>query len=210
MTEAFVASANLISEQVVQATSQAVADGAKQWSASVAAPVASFALDVAHAIAGSQRAALLRLDLLWWKETLYSPSARVSYRSLPPAAAGLLMAHDVLARISVPAPQSVVAYLRETATTLGGSDRRPLIDWLSELGGGSAAKSIIALPPDRPGRIPLSDLLRRSLHAPVSADDLQGRVGLKPSLELSLADLVAWFFYDQQAERAVREVANGG
>ncbi|MGH7437920.1 MAG: hypothetical protein ACRENE_19750, partial [Polyangiaceae bacterium] len=85
-----------------------------------------------------------------------------------------------------------------------------LMDWLSELEGGGAAKPLIAPPPDRSGRIPLSDLLRRSLHARVSADEIQARAGLKASMELSLADLVAWFFYDQQAERAVREVAHGG
>lgn len=46
---------------------------------------------VGAATAGLQR----RTNLLWWKEALYSPASRISYRQLTPPAAAALMAYDL-------------------------------------------------------------------------------------------------------------------
>lgn len=66
------------------------------------------------ATAGLQR----RTNLLWWKESLYSPSAHASYRDLPPFEASALMALDLHEQVPVYSPASVSAFLREAIRCL--------------------------------------------------------------------------------------------
>ena len=69
---------------------------------------------VSTASAGLQR----RTNLLWWKEALFSPSARISYRELSPTDAAVLMAFDMHQQIPTFSPASVAAFLRETVVSL--------------------------------------------------------------------------------------------
>jgi hypothetical protein len=66
------------------------------------------------ATAGLQR----RTGLLWWKEALYSPSARTSYRTLAPEAAAALMAFDLYNQIPTFSPASVAVFLHEAVLLL--------------------------------------------------------------------------------------------
>lgn len=74
---------------------------------------------ISGATAGLQR----RTNLLWWKEALYSPSARGSYRNLPPSVAATLMAFDLHQQVPNFSPASVSAFLFEAVTSLPSSDK---------------------------------------------------------------------------------------
>ena len=74
---------------------------------------------VSSATAGLQR----RTNLLWWKESLFSPSARLSYRDMTSSDAATLMAFDMHQQIPTFSPASVAAFLRETVVALPTLDR---------------------------------------------------------------------------------------
>jgi len=57
-----------------------------------------------------------RTKLLWWKETLYSPSLRKSYRDLPPAIQPFMMGYDLYQLLPAIAPEAVDYLLKDTLT----------------------------------------------------------------------------------------------
>ena len=69
---------------------------------------------VCDATMGLQR----RTNLLWWKEALFSPSARMSYREMSKVDAVVLMAFDMHRQVPTFSPASAAAFLRETVSTL--------------------------------------------------------------------------------------------
>ena len=74
---------------------------------------------VSSATAGLQR----RTYLLWWKEALFSPSTRTSYRDMSSSAAATLMAFDMHRQVPTLSPASVAAFLREAVIALPTIDR---------------------------------------------------------------------------------------
>ena len=74
---------------------------------------------VSGAMAGLQR----RTHLLWWKEALFSPSARMSYRDMSTFDAAALMAFDMHRQVLTLSPASVAAFLRETVIALPTIDQ---------------------------------------------------------------------------------------
>ena len=72
---------------------------------------------VSHATGGLKR----RTHLLWWKEALYSPSLRCSYRDMPGLQAAVLMAFDLYNQIPDFTPLSVSAFLGENRTELAAN-----------------------------------------------------------------------------------------
>ena len=74
---------------------------------------------VSDATAGLQR----RTNLLWWKEALFSPSARMSYRDMSTFDAVALMAFDMHRQVLTLSPASVAAFLRETVIALPTIDQ---------------------------------------------------------------------------------------
>lgn len=66
------------------------------------------------ATAGLQR----RTNLLWWKEALYSSSAKASYRDIPVFSAASLMALDLFKQVPTYSPASVAAFLSEAILQL--------------------------------------------------------------------------------------------
>ena len=74
---------------------------------------------VSNATEGLQR----RTNLLWWKEALFSPSGRMSYRDMMSFEAAALMAFDLHRQIPTFSPASVAAFLRETVMALPSFDQ---------------------------------------------------------------------------------------
>ena len=76
-----------------------------------------------------------RSELLWWKQSLYSRSLNVSYRSLDPLNAAVCMAYDLTEQVDPIYPESLDYLLRETLKDVHGdqaAEERPLIDWLQD------------------------------------------------------------------------------
>lgn len=165
---------------------------------------------VSEATAGLQR----RTNLIWWKETLYSPSARVSYRALPASNVGALMALDLHQQVPSFSPVSVAAFLSETVLSLASVDpekKLPIRDLVgkavesAELGPLRAvARQLI---PQPNGRGPILALLAEH-EGTFVIDDIQfgARVGVPADTTLTVSEWAAWIFRELQAARATQEV----
>ena len=166
---------------------------------------------VSSAAAGLQR----RTNLLWWKEALFSPTARISYRDMTPFDAAALMAFDMHRQIPIFSPASVAAFLRETVIALpaldpdGTASIRELIekardaDVLSPLR--TEAANLASAPT---GRCSVLAMIGHpdGMH---QLDDrgFRDRIGVTPDTELTLPDWSVWIFREFQAARAVADAS---
>ena len=166
---------------------------------------------VSNAAAGLQR----RTNLLWWKEALYSPSARASYRDMTSFDAAALMAFDVHLQVPTFSPASVASFLRETVVALPAVDPgetasiRDVIenardaDVLSPLR--TEAASLVSAPSGR-------CFVLATIGHPGSMHQLddrafRDRIGVAPGTELTSPDWSVWVFRELQAARAVAETS---
>ena len=157
------------------------------------------------ATAGLQR----RTELLWWKEALYSHSARKSYRTLEPQVAAALMALDLFNQLPLFSPASVAAFLHEAVALLpsAAEAKHSVGDLLAtarqspELAPLRAtAAGLLAVPR---GRGPLLALIG---HPEISVSPPSGEfrdlTGVPAGSELGIATWATWLFRELQAARA--------
>ncbi len=85
------------------------AEGIKDFAEDVGNRVREALADAQRASAGRE----LRSELLWWRQALYSPSLRLSYRALDPGLAALAMAVDLHTLVPDFTPHSLEFVLRE-------------------------------------------------------------------------------------------------
>jgi hypothetical protein len=166
--------------------------------------------DAINQIAQSAKANELRSQLLWWRQTLYSPTLKQGYRKIDRAAATLLMGYDLHRRITDYHPQSVEYLLRETVrnvVTANNSDdpnSLSLFEFCELLQSSDHAtelkQTLKATVSDEQGRIPLLGFIKNTLAGePLDADKLTERVGVKSDALVNLEDLAVWIFRDLQA-----------
>ncbi|MDN7702827.1 GTPase-associated system all-helical protein GASH [Burkholderia semiarida] len=112
----------------------------------------------------------VRLDTLWWYESLYSPSMRKSYRDIDPFLAMVMMPLDLLAITPTVTPASVAYVLSEAVGRLPGAgfdNALPLSDLLtsvSRLRGEVPTDTLQNFAaPSGSGRLSLRDLVRLAL-----------------------------------------------
>lgn len=161
------------------------------------------------ATAGLQR----RTNLIWWKETLYSPSARVSYRGMPPSTAAALMAFDLHQQVPTFSPASVAAFLHEAVMSLPSLDhaeRRPIRSLLEEAMAppelAPLRKAAAQLVQDLTGRGPVLALLGHgSGRSTLDDDGFRARVGVPAATPLTVPGWATWLFRELQAARAAQE-----
>ncbi|OLF53919.1 GTPase-associated system all-helical protein GASH [Pseudomonas chlororaphis] len=182
----------------------------KALSQAVATHVADTLRLVSASTAGLQR----RTNLIWWKETLYSPSARVSYRALPVSTVGALMAFDLYQQVPSFSPVSVAAFLSETILSLASVDPEKK-QTIRELVGEAVESAELSplrvvarkLVPQLNGRGPILGLLAEQ-QGKFAIDDAQFRekVGVPAEAVLTIPEWAAWIFRELQAARATQEV----
>ena len=166
---------------------------------------------VSEATAGLQR----RTHLLWWKEALFSPSVRKSYREMLPLEAAVLMAFDMHQCVPTFSPSGVAAFLRETTMGLPTIDQEQNFG-MRELVEGTRDASVLAEFRSAAGelvRVPAGrcSILGLVGHPDVAArmDDreFRDRVGVDPATELTLPEWSVWTFRELQAARAIVEAS---
>lgn len=164
---------------------------------------------VSGATAGLQR----RTNLIWWKETLYSPSARVSYRAMPASTAAALMAFDLHRQVPTLSPASVAAFLHETVLSLPALDvdeSRSIRDLLTEaLSSDQLAplrQTAAELVSEPIGRGPILSLIGHGAgRSPLDDCAFRRLVGVPPSTALTVPHWATWVFRELQAARATQE-----
>ena len=160
--------------------------------------------EVSRATAGLQR----RTYLIWWKEALYSPSLRRSYRDLQGINAAALMAFDLYNQVPNFTPLSVSSFLEETVRSLPQIDveeKMPLLELIKtvavsdELADLRASVESLGLGQSRG---PLLALIGNRETTSMEPDHFKDLTGVPACTALSLPDLAVWLFRDLQAMRA--------
>ena len=166
---------------------------------------------VSNATAGLQR----RTNVLWWKEALFSPSARISYRNLMPFEAAALMAFDMHRQLPTFSPASVAAFLRETVMALPTIDQvrtAPILELVEQ----TRDADVLSQLRTEAGRLVSASAGRGSILGVIGHPDaapqiddrgFRDRVGVKPDTALTMADWSVWIFREFQAARAVTEAS---
>ena len=159
-----------------------------------------------------QQAGQVRLDVLWWSDAKYSPSLARSYRELQGEVAAVAMAYDLSCIVPAMAPASVAYVLGESAGAIEQTDSEPekrsverLLDTVRA--SGSALRELVPASTTSNGRMPFVELVAAAISGEnITSDDLRGKAGIDPALELSIPEFAMWTFRDIQARRLVETV----
>jgi GTPase-associated system helical domain len=165
---------------------------------------------VSAATAGLQR----RTNLIWWKETLYSPSIQISYREMPCSVAAALMAFDLSQQVPTFSPSSVAAFLHEAVLNLPSceADKEwPLTNLVREALEADqltplreAAKQLIT---ETTGRGPILGILLHGNNLPALDDEkFRALVGVPAVTLLTVPQWATWIFRELQAARASQDI----
>ncbi|MFE4452010.1 MULTISPECIES: GTPase-associated system all-helical protein GASH [Streptomyces] len=177
---------------------------------SLATGVSEYIAEAITAVTAATTGLQRRVALVWWKESLFSPTCRVSYRDLPPASAATLMAFDLHQQVPASSPASVVAFLAETVMSLPlvETERTYAVNDLVELSQNEealdTARGVGALLTAAPeGRGPVIALIA---HCDVAASRDRGAfrrlTGVPDDARLTLAQWACWVFRELQATSA--------
>lgn len=183
--------------------------------ANLAEAVSGYVDDTLKAVSAATAGLQRRTNLLWWRESLFSPSAGKSYRTLPPTVAAALMALDLFETVPLFSPASVSAFLGETVLRLCGTangEKRTVRELVTE------AQDEPALAPLRTiaaefatvpeGRGPLLALIGHSAHIGArDAASFQRLTGVPADCELDPVAWSGWLFRELQASKAAKDVS---
>jgi len=175
--------------------------------------VSEYASNLFSSFSGATVGLQRRTHLLWWKEALFSPSARVSYRSLDEIVAASLMAFDLFRQLPMLSPASVQSFLGETVRRVqtSGLDETRILQELVEIAAshGDLAefrKVTADLVPSPGGRGYLISVISHPSGATAINDSrFKELVGLSPTTRVSVSEWSTWLFRELQAARATHE-----
>lgn len=179
----------------------------------LAESVSSYVDQAMTAFTGATIGLQRRTNLIWWKETLYSPSTRVSYRTMDSFTAASMMALDLFDQVPTFSPASVSAFLSEAILQLPEASSwkgisvpvvverllaDPLCQPLHEV-----AKQ---LAPSSEGRVPLLAILAHSSADAVAKTAFREAIGLDEHVTMSPNAWGTHLFRELQAARATRPI----
>lgn len=210
---------NRMADPVVEAL-RAVAKGSQVSPIDLSVPLGALAQAVSAHVDGTLRAVSSataglqrRTNLIWWKETLYSPSARISYREMPTSTAAALMAFDLHQQVPTFSPASVAAFLHEAVLSLPSVDAaktQPIRDLLYEAMESHdltpLREAAAQLVPEPVGRGPLLGLLGSGAgRSRLDDRGFRAQVGVPANSALTVPEWAMWLFRELQAARATQE-----
>ena len=161
---------------------------------------------ISAATAGLQR----RTNLIWWRESLYSPAAGKSYRELPPSVAAALMAYDLFNTVPIFSPASVSAFLGEAVMRLNGTmdgAKWPVRNLVTEAQDHNQLAPLRAIAAELTaapiGRGPLLALIGYPANITArNREDFQRLTGIPPDYEFDGVTWATWLFRELQASKA--------
>ena len=177
--------------------------------------LATISKHLAEAVSSTTVGLQRRTNLLWWKEAMFSPSIRTSYRSIRGSVAATLMAFDMHRQVPTLSPASVAAFLQEAVMalpTIDSAQETPIRSLVEEACDAAVladlrteAGNLVAAPT---GRGPLLALIgHRDVLPQIDDRKFRDRAGVKPDTALTLPDWSVWIFLELQAARAATETA---
>lgn len=150
----------------------------------------------------------IRNELLWWRQTLYSPILRKGYRELGSTKVAFAVAADLHKLLPGIHPISVEYLLRETfkATAVEDFDKKFSLKYIvDKILADSDAETISAPTNDYyknfSDSLPLLGMIKRAMNSGKLDEENFGLLGLKSNTEITLQEFSIWMFRDLQACR---------
>nr|WP_295924640.1 GTPase-associated system all-helical protein GASH [uncultured Dyadobacter sp.] len=150
-----------------------------------------------------------RSKLLWWKETLYSPSLKGSYRDLDTSLQPIVMAFDLYEQLPAITPVSVDYLLKDTLHLLNiaSVDKKTFEAHLDAFAKAESVKLLKnyfkeSLPE---GRVTITDFIGLLVFDKASVSDFQRRTGIVPNETISLKDLAVVILHDLMTQNLISE-----
>lgn len=161
--------------------------------------------EVNNSIVNSITANNKRSELLWWKQSLYSRSLNVSYRSLDQLNAAVCMAHDLAELVEPIYPESLDYLLRETLKDVHGdlaTEEHPLTEWLEDSRSlPENIQSVLkAYAEQGEQRKSLLSAWGNTLHSSEPTSFFI-ETGIDKKAKLTASDLAVWLFHGLQAQK---------
>lgn len=149
-----------------------------------------------------------RSKLLWWKETLYSPSLKKSYREVSIPVLPILMGSDLNEQVAEITPISVDYLLRDTLLMLNEKkgEKIKFKDFFNSLSKDSTKSELTNLlteTNESDGRISITDFIILFLNDKAKLKDFTERTGIKQDDEVSIEDLSVIIFHDLLTKRLI-------
>lgn len=146
-----------------------------------------------------------RSELVWWKNALYSPSLKRSYRSLSPVETVIVIAKDLSHLCGAPTPLSVEYFMRETIQTLiPSAGTLTLSDFLADA---KTSPLLNAYFPEvtigSPRRVSLPEVFTVARQITLTGNSLQTWAGIKPSMSLPFGEWAVWLLRENLATSLV-------
>lgn len=149
-----------------------------------------------------------RSKLLWWKETLYSPTLKKSYREVSKTILPITMGVDLDSQVAKITPISVDYLLRDTLFILNEKKSVTLKfkDFFASLTKDSSKSHLtqyfIELD-ETEGRISVTDFIILFLNEKVKSKEFFEKTGIKEEDEISTEDLSVAIFHDLLTKRLI-------
>lgn len=167
--------------------------GVKDLAEEIGARIRAVLLEVGSISAGHER----RTALLWWRQSLYSPSLSAPYREIPREQLPIVAAFDVCQLIPPASPQSVEYLLREAVGDIAGEGMIGMGDFIQTARNiRDLWKDIYPLEPIQGDR--RAPLLNAAL---LDQTNFDVQIGLKESERLTFTDMASQAFREIQAAR---------
>lgn len=187
---------------------QVPSTGNAEWGKFFASKASEVLVNVINRIAKSNSDFLkrnnilqLRNQLLWWKEACYSPSLKISYRTLHDGGLQYSLAFDYANQVPHIYPQNVEFFLSETHNGLlkKTDDGIKISAFLKQIEECSdLLKPIISEPQIEDGRILLAKFIRGLVWGKYKLKDFNDRLGIKDNHIITLSELTIWLYRDFQ------------
>lgn len=148
-----------------------------------------------------------RSTLLWWRQTLYSPTLQCGYRTFDAYQAIFLLAYDLHQQVTAYSPQSVEYLLREAVLeVIKVQDAKSisLNKFCEELRSNEKLFTLlesIKSTTEITGRVPLLVFIKYILQSTSECEKLEKQMGISNHTEIELEELAVWLFRDLQAVR---------
>ncbi len=151
-----------------------------------------------------------RSKLLWWKETLYSPSQKRSYRGLDKILLPILMSEDLNFQVPEITPISVDYLLRDTLFLLNDQkdDSISFTSYLSEIvkeGNKTILKPYFENTEEADGRISITNFISLLVNDRISVSSFKERTGIDANEQITFGELSVVVLHDLLTQRLITE-----
>lgn len=141
-------------------------------------------------------------NLLWWRQALYSPSLRQSYRKISPVGIAVSCPFDLAEVSGGLVPVSVEFFLRETIrAVVSDNPRLTLAELIEAAKTSDPIEPCLPSPPTGPAhRVSLREFLALARQGTPPAEAVSTYVGIERSVTLTLSEWAVWLLREQLAD----------